>query len=115
MTLVRKLRTLDPIQVLGSGRVFGMFVAACAFACLFVSSGRLASSGSPGVGGSDRIGVGVIGQSEAGAEIPEDEALCYSAYVVQPGDYLSTIAEKFNVTQDSIVSLNGITQGRFLK
>ena len=39
---------------------------------------------------------------------------CAATYVVQPGDYLSTIAEKFNVTQDSIVSVNGITHGRFL-
>lgn len=115
MDLVRKLKSLDPVQILGTRRVFGLCLAVWVFACLFVSSGKAPATAGAGVGGSDRIGVGVIGQSESGADIPEDEGLCYTAYVVKPGDYLSTIAEKFNVTQDSIVSMNGITHGRYLQ
>jgi murein DD-endopeptidase MepM/ murein hydrolase activator NlpD len=115
MDLIRKLKSLDPVQFLGTRRVFGLFTMMCVFACLFVASGKAATDDKPGMGGTDRIGVGVIGQSENDTDIPADEPLCYTAYVVQPGDYLSTIAEKFNVTQDSIVSLNNITQGRFLR
>src|SRR5512133_1373202 len=111
MDLIRKLKTLDPVQLLGTRRVFGSFIMTCVFACLFVASGKAPRDDAAGMGGADRIGVGVIGQSENDADIPADEPLCYTAYVVQPGDYLSTIAEKFNVTQDSIVSFNNITQG----
>lgn len=112
---LKKLRSLDPVQILGTRRAFGLFAMAWVFACLFLSSGKPAATGNPGMGGADRIGVGVLGLTESGADIPEDEPLCYSAYVIQQGDSLSKVAERFNVTLDTIVSFNAIKNARNLR
>lgn len=111
----RKLNTLDPIQILGTKRAFGLFSMAWVFACLFIASGKASTAGNPGMGGADRIGVGVLGLSESGNEIPEDEPLCYSAYSISQGDSLSKVAERFNVTLDTIVSFNNIKNARNLR
>ncbi len=41
--------------------------------------------------------------------------LCYFTYRVQKGDMIGFIADKFNVTQDTIISVNNIHQSRLIQ
>ena len=41
--------------------------------------------------------------------------LCYFTYRVQKGDMIGYIADKFNVTQDTIISVNNIHQSRLIQ
>jgi murein DD-endopeptidase MepM/ murein hydrolase activator NlpD len=90
-------------------------MAVWVLACLLTASGSEAAQDNAGMGGADRIGVGVLGLSESAADIPEDEPLRYSAYIVKQGDFPSKIAEQFNVTLDTIVSFNSIENARGLR
>ncbi len=77
-----------------------------------------------GVGMSDlenpvqELPVGTDGQV-AGIQVPESfsrvEPLFYTAYRVQKGDMIGTIAERFGLNQDTLVSFNGIKNSRLLQ
>lgn len=41
--------------------------------------------------------------------------LCYTTYRVQKGDMIGFIADKFNITQDTIISVNNIHQSRLIQ
>jgi len=44
-----------------------------------------------------------------------DAVLSYFSYRVQPGDMIGSIADKFSITQDTIISMNDIRQSRLLQ
>lgn len=43
------------------------------------------------------------------------QALTYSVYRVQKGDMISVLAEQFGITQDTLISVNGIKQSRLIQ
>jgi murein DD-endopeptidase MepM/ murein hydrolase activator NlpD len=45
----------------------------------------------------------------------EEETLFYQTYRVQPGDMISYIADEYNITQDTIISVNNIRQSRLIQ
>lgn len=45
-------------------------------------------------------------------EIPQLE---YSVYRIRQGDMISVIAKNFGITEDSIISVNGVTQSRYIQ
>lgn len=45
----------------------------------------------------------------------DDLELCYSTYRVKKGDMIGFIADNFNITQDTIISVNNIRQSRLLQ
>lgn len=49
------------------------------------------------------------------ARSSEGLELCYFTYRVQKGDMIGFIADKFNVTQDTIISVNNIHQSRLIQ
>ncbi len=58
---------------------------------------------------------------EDGMELVQDTpelsvpALTYESYRVEPGDMVGVIAERFGITQDTIISMNNIRQSRLLQ
>jgi len=46
---------------------------------------------------------------------PEDKLVKYSVYEVKKGDTLSEIAEQFDLTLDTLISVNGFTSAKSLK
>lgn len=51
-----------------------------------------------------------------GANIDSDSLeLCYTTYRVKTGDMIGFIADKFGITQDTIISVNNIRQSRLLQ
>lgn len=49
------------------------------------------------------------------ARSSEGLELCYFTYRVQKGDMIGFIADKFNITQDTIISVNNIHQSRLIQ
>ncbi|MDR0569190.1 MAG: M23 family metallopeptidase [Spirochaetaceae bacterium] len=49
------------------------------------------------------------------AEFSKPELLLYTSYTIQNGDTISTMAQKFGLNQDTIISVNGITNTRTLR
>jgi len=45
----------------------------------------------------------------------EDSLITYQTYRVQPGDMIGYIADEFNVTQDTLISVNNIRQTRLIQ
>lgn len=79
----------------------------------FVEAERLASVGDDFVEISAETGIPEVDE----AEIPADPSynLSYISYRVRPGDIIGKIAERFGVSSDSIISLNGIKSSRSLQ
>ena len=48
-------------------------------------------------------------------EPEEDSSITYQTYRVQSGDMIGVIADKYNVTQDTIISVNNIKQSRLIQ
>lgn len=49
------------------------------------------------------------------AEVEVETPVTYQTYRVKPGDMIGIIAEKYDVTQDTIISVNNIRQSRLIK
>ena len=49
------------------------------------------------------------------SETSDDLTLCYSTYRVKKGDMIGYIADNFNITQDTIISVNNIRSSRLLQ
>lgn len=121
MNFIRKI-ILSPKNRIALASVavflFGMLV--CAFAFSIAKSMHTAG----GVGGLETPG---IPQFTEDAEIEEphnDEKksltvsapnLTYFTYRVKKGDMIGMIADEYNITQDTIISVNGIRQSRLLQ
>ena len=48
-------------------------------------------------------------------ENDNDDSVTYQTYRVQPGDMIGVIADKYDVTQDTIISVNNIKQSRLIQ
>ena len=98
----------------GSRRCMGMtaFVLAT-LVSLVGSSAREPQSSGPARGGM----VDDLPGLSAGPSVEEaaDRGLYYNVYRVEPGDTLSDIAERFDLTLDTIVSFNAIQNARALR
>ncbi|MDR0628144.1 MAG: M23 family metallopeptidase [Treponema sp.] len=49
------------------------------------------------------------------AEYSKPTLLLYTSYTVQPGDIISNLAQSFGLNQDTLISVNGITNTRLLQ
>ncbi|MDR0561994.1 MAG: M23 family metallopeptidase [Spirochaetaceae bacterium] len=49
------------------------------------------------------------------AEFSRPELLLYTSYTIQQGDTIGVMAQKFGLNQDTIISVNGITNARTLR
>ncbi|MDR1031280.1 MAG: M23 family metallopeptidase [Treponema sp.] len=49
------------------------------------------------------------------AEYSKPKLLLYAAYQIQPGDNISNLAQGFGLNQDTLISVNGITNARLLQ
>lgn len=63
----------------------------------------------------DSDGLAVAEVLSQDARSSEGLELCYFTYRVQKGDMIGFIADKFNVTQDTIISVNNIHQSRLIQ
>ncbi|MDE5899646.1 MAG: LysM peptidoglycan-binding domain-containing protein, partial [Treponemataceae bacterium] len=52
---------------------------------------------------------------DADAYSSDELELCYSTYRVKKGDMIGFIADSFDVTQDTIISVNNIHQSRLIQ
>lgn len=64
---------------------------------------------------SDSDGLAAAEVLSQDARSSEGLELCYFTYRVQKGDMIGFIADKFNVTQDTIISVNNIHQSRLIQ
>lgn len=104
-------RTKELVERLATGRSLAAVSAVLAFGFFLLGS-------APGASGSAPAGVGDAGMVE-GLDLsldtaPADEGLFYTVYRVRKGDTISDIASRHDITVDSIVSFNGITNARTL-
>lgn len=53
--------------------------------------------------------------AEAAPATPENTTLTYLTYRVKKGDMIGVIADEFNITQDTIMSINNIKQSRLIQ
>jgi murein DD-endopeptidase MepM/ murein hydrolase activator NlpD len=67
----------------------------------------------PDENGTDQDGLDTMPASENQEE--DDNILSYHSYRVKKGDMISVIAENFDVTQDTIISVNNIRQSRLIQ
>jgi len=79
-------------------------------ALCWMASGRLFPPIPPGQGQPDLIPVNLTVE-----EVVEKTRLEFTPYTVEKGDTISGIAEMYNITQDSIISCNGIQKARSLQ
>lgn len=56
-----------------------------------------------------------VDNAKTSIEKEEELPLCYYTYRVKKGDIIGNIAEKFNITTDTIISVNDIHQSRLLQ
>lgn len=79
----------------------------------------LGSSFRPSPGPMSARGGSDVNDHALGEEIvmpePEDKLVKYSVYEVKKGDTLSEIAEDFDISLDTIISINGFTSAKSLK
>ncbi len=108
-------KSIDPILLLARPKVISAACLILLSSWLFLASAPCPNQAPPGMGGADRIGVGILGLTENQSDIPEDEPLSYTAYMIKSGDVLSRVAEQFNVTLDTIVSVNDIKNARGMR
>lgn len=97
-----------------SGKTLGALAAfLCALIVLVGSPARAASPSLPARGG---MVIDLPGfAADPSAQENPDRGLYYSAYKVERGDTLSDIADRFDVTLDTLVSFNDIQNARTLR
>ncbi len=98
----------------------GVTVAVLKYLSPETGKGGLETPGLPQFSDDKLDDLNALENSDADAEIPQDEntvdsILSYHSYRVQPGDMIGAIADKFGVTQDTIISMNDIRQSRLLQ
>ena len=98
------------------GRVSNLKILLLSIGCMLIllgSSFRPDPSPLSARGGSD------INDAATGEEIampePEDKLVKYSVYEVKKGDTLSEIADDFDLSLDTLISINGFTSAKALK
>jgi murein DD-endopeptidase MepM/ murein hydrolase activator NlpD len=109
-------------------RTGAAFCAGAVISCVVVfASNRIRTEN--GIGGLETTGVpefsdDVLGKSgnelDAAADVlskdtGKDSTLFYQTYRVRQGDMIGIIADEYRVTQDTIISVNGIHQSRLLQ
>jgi len=98
------------------GRGANLRVLLLSIGCLLI---LLGSSFRPAPGPMSARGGSDIDDSAASEEIimpePEDKLVKYSVYEVKKGDTLSEIADQFDVSLDTLISINGFTSAKALK
>jgi murein DD-endopeptidase MepM/ murein hydrolase activator NlpD len=102
------------IELVSSRRGFSvlLLVTASLF-CILGSPVRPPSA--PALGGMDLRLLDLPASQAPGTASGEDRGLFYSAYVVRPGDTLSAIAERYDISLDTIVSVNAVKNARSLQ
>ena len=112
---------LELLEKLSSLKVLAALVSVFAFGFSFIGSGTPGPEATPqesigSVDPADTRGAMSADGIEAGIELPPppDQGLFYTVYRVVKGDTISEIASRYDITTDSIVTFNGITNARTL-
>lgn len=63
----------------------------------------------------EQINLSVAESSSVQNMIEDSSLLTYQTYRVKPGDMIGFIADRYNVTQDTIISVNNIKQSRLIQ
>lgn len=117
----KKSDGMETLERVAQFHVLGILVGALAFGFTIIASNVVQperpqpeSMGAADL--SDINGAGSAYLQESGSELdpPPDEGLFYVVYRVVKGDTISEIATRYDITTDSIVTFNNITNARTL-
>jgi len=114
---------VDPLEKLDGRGALAAVSVVLGFTVLFLGSLAQSPAANISVGAADMRAISLDGQDgsmipdEAAADgaIPKDEGLWYQVYIVRKGDTISELAEKYNVTEDTLLTFNKIKRARSLQ
>jgi murein DD-endopeptidase MepM/ murein hydrolase activator NlpD len=112
---------LELLEKLSSFKILAVALSVLAFGFSFIGSATPDPAGSTqapvgSVDPADARGAMSVDGFESNDEVPPppDQGLFYTVYRVVKGDTISEIASRYDITTDSIVTFNGITNARTL-
>ncbi len=113
---------LDSVSVRHAAQFCGITMFSCAAVlCAFASYSRVNEKEvTDGQGGLETPGMPVVTEEvienlTEEISVDEDKEVTYFSYRVKKGDMISVIADRYNVTQDTIISVNNIRSSRLLQ